>query len=125
MNYASRDDFWKFHDREYKEVTSPQIGKVCIRSLSDGEQRSLSVRGRDEFGRLTEPENLFAYRAIAQLVDVETKEPMFGDIDLERLSSMRYSVTRPLMDAMLDFAQGSDTQPDDPDEADAAEKKSS
>jgi hypothetical protein len=123
--YASRDDFWKFSAREYKEVEFPGIGRVTIQSLSDGEQRAVASKGRDEFGRLTDASNLFAHRAIAQIVDPETKQPMFGDIDLPKLSAMRYSATRPIMEAMLDFAMGTETEPDDPEEAEDALKKTS
>lgn len=123
--YASRDDFWKFASREHKDVVFPGIGKVKIQSLSDGEQRSVASKGRDEFGRLVEPEYIFAHRAVAQIVDPETLEPMFGEIDLEKLAGMRYSATRPVMEAMLEFAMGSDPLPEDSEEADAALKKTS
>lgn len=124
-NYASRDDFWRFHSREFKTETFPGLGKVRIQSLSDGEQRDLAAKTRDEFGRLKDTKYTYAYRAIAQIVDPETGEPMFGEVDLENLKNMRSSVTYPIFEAMLAFATGSAPEPDDPDEADEALKKSS
>lgn len=114
--YASRDSFWAFHGREYKDVECPALGKVRIQSLSDAEQRKLSMSGRDEFGRLTDAGYLFADRAIAQVVDPEDSQPMFGTIDRENLATMRFSVTRFLYEAMVDFSAG--TQPEEDEEED-------
>ena len=126
--YLSRDQILGFTGREYRDEEIPGWGKVCIQSLSDGELRALQAKSQDEYG-LMDPEKAkyrFADRAIAQLVDPNTKDDggsplgMFGEGDRETLAAIKPALTKQLYSLMVAFEGGAE-----PEETDDDLKKSS
>ena len=94
MTYAGREAFFSLQERRYKDEDFPKIGKVRLQSLTAAEHRSVTDPDKERDWLLG--------RFIAATVIDENGHPIFGDMDVERLSQMDYAPSQIILEKIAD-----------------------
>lgn len=101
---ANRESFFRTSGQRRYTTIQSALGPVRVRSLTDGEERSLAMLAYDDEGKTIAAEYTAADRLIATVVD-EDGDLMFVSNDRERLAALDYAVTKPLIKAIVRHCQ--------------------